>query len=434
MTTLAKQPTMATRASARNGMFLTYLRSELRRRARQAALIACGLAVGVGLVIAVTGAAAGVSDAQRTVLHSLYGIGTDLTITTVDLPSPAASHRSASRADGLSTGGAGLLASATVTAVSRLPGVASAAGGLTLTAARADRTGATFTIDAVDPAHHTLGPYASGKIRSGRSFAATEAGANVAVVDAAYAAASGLSAGSSILVAGTRFTVIGTIEQPQTSAPDVYLPLARAQALARLHGMVNVIYVAAASAADIPAVQTRIAQLLPLATITSSANLAAAVNGSLTSASRLASDLSTWLETGGLAATFAVASLLTLAAVSRRVRELGTLKALGWRGRRITVQIMAESATTGLAGAAIGTCLGLAAIALINATAPVLSADLSTGSSTTTSTTVHLVAHVSAGTLALAGLLGLGGSLIAGTLGARRAARLQPADAFRQIS
>src|ERR1700677_4676878 len=62
-------------------MFFTYLWRELRRRARQAVFIAIGLALGVGLVITVTAASAGVKNAQGSVLHSLYGVGTDVTVT-----------------------------------------------------------------------------------------------------------------------------------------------------------------------------------------------------------------------------------------------------------------------------------------------------------------------------------------------------------------
>ena len=62
-------------------MFLTYLLRELRRRMRQSVFIALGLALGVGLVITVTAAANGVSAGQRTVLKSLYGVGTDITVT-----------------------------------------------------------------------------------------------------------------------------------------------------------------------------------------------------------------------------------------------------------------------------------------------------------------------------------------------------------------
>src|SRR5215467_6261335 len=62
-------------------MFFTYLWRELRRRARQATFITVGLALGIGLVITVTAASAGVKNAQSSVLHSLYGVGTDITVT-----------------------------------------------------------------------------------------------------------------------------------------------------------------------------------------------------------------------------------------------------------------------------------------------------------------------------------------------------------------
>ena len=62
-------------------MFFTYLRRELRGRTRQGVFIALGLALGVGLVITVTAASAGVKNAQGTVLKALYGVGTDVTVT-----------------------------------------------------------------------------------------------------------------------------------------------------------------------------------------------------------------------------------------------------------------------------------------------------------------------------------------------------------------
>ena len=72
-------------------MFFIYLRRELRRRMRQASLIAVGLALGIGLVITVTALSAGVKNAQGQVLHSLYGVGTDITVT----KTPTASSRPA---------------------------------------------------------------------------------------------------------------------------------------------------------------------------------------------------------------------------------------------------------------------------------------------------------------------------------------------------
>ena len=55
-----------------------------------------------------------------------------------------------------------------------------------------------------------------------------------------------------------------------------------------------------------------------------------------------------------LIAAFLLASLLTMSAVSRRVREFGTLKALGWKSRRIVGQVMGESIAIGIVGGVIG--------------------------------------------------------------------------------
>jgi len=130
-------------------MFFTYLRRELRRRMRQAVFIALGLALGIGLVITVTAAAAGVKNAQGTVLKALYGVGTDVTVT----KTPAAgSFTPGSFGFGFSAGTTkrpaagtkindstlsqgGTLASigaSSVSTVSGLHDVAAAAGGLTL--------------------------------------------------------------------------------------------------------------------------------------------------------------------------------------------------------------------------------------------------------------------------------------------------------------
>jgi putative ABC transport system permease protein len=64
-------------------VYLTYIRRELRRRLKQSLVIALGLALGIALVITVSSASAGVKSAQRQVLHSLYGVGTDMTVTRV---------------------------------------------------------------------------------------------------------------------------------------------------------------------------------------------------------------------------------------------------------------------------------------------------------------------------------------------------------------
>ena len=466
-------------AKSSGRFFVTYLLRGLRGRVRQVVIVAVGLAVGVAALVTLTAASTGVSGAQAAVLHSLYGVGTDISVTSAASSGGSGSSGSSqgmiTRADAGKDFfrlplGLGLLDSAALATISKMSGVAEVAGGLGLSETRAGPAPASggppsltsTSIDGVDVAHLKLGPYAAGTITSGRSFTAADAEADVAVVDAGYAAVHHLRVGSTITIAKTQFNVIGIISQPAASNPtNVFIPLGRAQAIAAygdqrtLAGKLTAIYVSAASASAVPAVHSKIAALLPGATVTSSEDLASKVTGSLASATKLATDLGRWLAAAMLLAAFALAGLLTTAAVRRRVREFGTLKALGWRTRRIVAQIMAESLVTGVAGAAVGIGLGLVGAALIEAIAPTLTATVAlnpgstppqgaliNGGSLKTLTlpggvhtiSVHLHATVGATTILLAVVLAIGGAVLAGALGSWRAARLRPAHALVRVA
>jgi putative ABC transport system permease protein len=475
--------------------FVTYLRRELRRRMRQAIFVALGLALGVGLVVTVAAASAGVTKAESGVLSALYGVGTNVTVTgppvmtgkfgQVKMGGKGApfivtqngnmeyclngkcEEIPAGRSFQIQSLGPPYTAvpSADVAAVGRLHDVSAAAGGLLLSDAvmfvkNSGQVGSSyFSVDGVDTGHLALGPLSAGTIISGHSLTAADADSDVAVVDSGYAASNNLTAGSALTIDNVRFTVIGIVRQPQTggSPDDVYIPLARAQALKTPRGSetgeVDMIYVTAASAADIPAAQHEIARLLPHATVTTQASLASEVTGSVSSAAKLASDLGRWLAVLVLIAAFAVASLLTMAAVARRAAEFGTLKAIGWRTRRIIAQVLGESVAMGVAGAAAGTGLGFAGAAIIAAVAPKLSATVpgSSGASSQAAvpggptgeldpaTAPHVVAillspSITTGVIVLAVLLAMAGGLLAGAFGSWRIARLRPADALAQVA
>ena len=504
-------------------MFFTYLRRELRGRMRQAVFIALGLALGIGLVITVTAAATGVKNAQGTVLKSLYGVGTDATVTKTPT---AGSFTPGSFGFGFATGttkrpaagtkidtntlsGTATLASmpaTSVTTVGGLNGVAAAAGGLTLNnrtisgtvpaintnsgggfgggggsstgqSFRANFNTNSFGVDGVDLSAGELGPLSSGKLSSGRTFTAADASSDVALVDSNYAAQNKLTTGSTIAIGNssgtaTNFKVIGIVSESAGDNPsDVYIPLAVAQTLANMRGDVNTIYVAASSSSNIPAVQSEIQKALPSYTVTTSADLANEVTGSLASASSLANNLGKWLAIAVLIAAFLLASLLTLSAVSRRVREFGTLKAIGWRSRRIVGQVMGESVTLGLIGGVIGIGLGFAGAELVTKLSKPLSATpgQTTGSATpggarqfgpggpgggfggggggggnfaasraatnaaNHTVTVHLLASVTGEIIVLAVVLAVAGGIIAGMFGGWRAARLRPAAALSKV-
>ena len=83
--------------------YLSYIRSELRRRKSRTILTLLGLSVGVALVIAISALSRGLDQAQKTALNPLSSIGTDLTVTL----SPQAEHGRRLRGGGFGGGGGG---------------------------------------------------------------------------------------------------------------------------------------------------------------------------------------------------------------------------------------------------------------------------------------------------------------------------------------
>ncbi len=498
-------------------MFFIYLRRELRRRRKAASVVALGLALGIALVITVTSVSDGMKQAQGSVLQSLYGLGTDMTVTKAPSPPSGSSGGRPSfnfdaRGDGSSQSsdrvmvqGFQSLDSSVVSKVADQPHVAAAVGGLSIRVLKINGTfkqgqihtrpgtsgggrsgrgsrpgrsfiaggGANFSVDnytayGVDTRHLGLGPLNSSKITSGKDFTAAQADAKVAVVDSAYAKQSKLTVGKTLSISGDSFKVIGiaTADSGEAAA-NVYLPLQQAQRLADAKNKVTTVYVRADTSRRISAVKTEIQHDVSGTTVTTSADLASTVSGSLSTAANLASNVGKWLSIVVLIAAFLVAGLLTSSAVGRRVREFGTLKALGWKSGRVTRQVMGEALVNGLVGGVLGIALGLGAAYLITDIAPTLTARLGGTGGTGgfggrfgggsggfggfgsgggrggfggaahqaagKALQVALTAPVSVSVVVLAVALAIGGGLVAGAFGGWRASRLRPADALRRV-
>ncbi|MGD0447220.1 MAG: ABC transporter permease [Candidatus Dormibacteria bacterium] len=480
-------------------MYFRYLTRELRRRARSAAFVSIGMAFGVGLVITLTGAIAGVNAADGKVLQSLYGVGTDLTVT----QAPAAgsgpvgiqiSTKQGSGGSGSTTingpGGTtsepaagdhvlpnpGLdnVKSSEVSAIDRLKGVAGAAGLLQLQVLDITSGGniSNFTLTGIDPTTPGVGLLSAGNISSGSAaaktwFADAKQGEHVALVGSGYATQDSLKAGSTLTLSGTKYTVIGVVSLVGSTSSDVYIPLSQAQSIAGDSNKVNTIDVAATNSSAISAVQSEIQKLMPSATVTSASNLASDVTGSLSTASNLAGTLGLAVAIVVLVAAFVLAVLLTTGSVTRRVREFGTLKAIGWRSRRIVAQVMGESLVQGLIGGGLGVGVGYLGTFVFTKLVPTVQADESPGGGSTPTfggppqtisggasvsvggsssgvashtfgnalkpVTVHMTAPLSLEILLVAIALAVAGGLIAGAVGGWQASRLRPAAALRRV-
>jgi len=498
-------------------MFFTYLRRELNQRKRQTLLVAIALGTSIGLIIVVNAASAGIGDAQKTVLSGLYGIGTDISVTKSVQPTqggrgfnfgpggPDAGGTTALNQTRLTVPRfSGTFDQNTLSQISSTKGVAKAAGtlrlsqivfkGSILTGAQAQTTptapqdpnaggrrgfgGGNFNIDmtsieGVDPTGATVGPLSGVNVTSGRNFQASDATTMNALVDATYATAQKIVVGGTFNVGGKPFTVIGTVASASASpetASNVYIPLSQAQTLSSSAGLLTNVYVSADSSSNTGSVQKSIEALLPDATVSSQADLAQNLSGSLSSASTLVNALSKWLSIIVLLVAFLIAILFTTSGVTRRIRELGTLKAMGWKTSRIVRQIMGESLVTSFIGAVIGLILGLVGIFVVNSVAPTLSAAVARpgrfgaggpgagfggggggagftppaggfggrgtgfGRAAANATTLKLHIGMNISTLIVAVAIAIIGGLIAGSFGSWRASRLSPAVALRSAA
>ncbi|MEN2740132.1 FtsX-like permease family protein [Microbacterium sp. X-17] len=492
-------------------MYRKYLRRELGGRMRQTIIVAAGLAIAIALVIVVNALSAGVRDAQAQALQSVYGVGTDLTVTGAAATGDGQGGQGQGgqggprfqfgSGDGQSSGGTtnlsqsrllpdirrGTLDSSVLATVQGVDGVAGASAALSLTNTTfsgqiPDRSqiqqqrqsggetgqggpdgagGSSFHVDSftvlgIDPSNASVGPMSAVTVAAGRMLDSSDAGKDVAVVDQTYATSQNLTVGGTVDVGGTTMQIVGIVSSSGSSADtasEVYIPLDVAQTLSSSGNVVSTVYVQATSSDAIASVQSAIQAAVPTATVSSEAQLASTVSGSLSSASSLITNLGTWLSIIVLAVAIVLAVLFTISGVTRRTREFGTLKAIGWSNGRVVGQVAGESMAQGLIGGVAGLILGLVAIVVVNIIGPTISAAQAAsagrfggpggggrgafaGAGQAANAAADIVLHapitfwVAVAAVGLAILAGL----VAGAFGGWRAARLSPAEALRSVA
>lgn len=489
-------------------MFYTrYVLAELRRRRGRTILTALGLGVGVALVVAVTALSQGLSDAQDKVLEPLTGVGTDMTVTRpLNIQgggggNPFGNLSAKERAQLQEENGSARVGLSNLgdpgekfstdnfvtqqlsfsetkeQQISRLDGVATAAGGLTLNALHISGTvpkdgaatpggppgGATpgggppsnidiqnLTVSGVDQSAPDLGAITQGQVSKGRYF--SEGDAKEAVLSVSYAKRKDLGVGDTVKLKDAKYEVVGIANPPLGgSSSDVYVKLDQLQKASDRENRVNTVYVRATDTSQVGGVSKEIKSTLDGATVTTTKDLADRVGGSLVDAKNLANKLGTALAIVALAASILIAMLLTLSSVAKRTKELGTLKAIGWPQSKVVRQVSGESLVQGALGGVVGAVLGIGAAALVSALGLTLKASVASagagggpgggpfggafgqGQIVSGTTDVVLKAPVSFGLVVLAIALSILAGLLAGSVGGLRAARLRPAEALRNL-
>lgn len=274
-------------------VYLNYMLSELRRRKGRTLLTALGLGVGVAVVITVSALSAGLDRAQAKVLAPLVGVGTDMSVTRPIVVSSSSSSTNGGpqqlsateraqlqKENGDQRVGFGNLkpgqkftrtsfrstqlsfSSAQISKISKLDGVAGAAGGLTLDLTTVSGTvpaqsqlqqggppgqggGGGFNgprsidftsiaVSGIDQTKPALAAISASQLTKGTYF--SSGSKREAIVNVSYAQAKGVKLGSSIKISGKSFTVIGIVKTPLGGqASDVYVKLTQLQKIGRAH-------------------------------------------------------------------------------------------------------------------------------------------------------------------------------------------------------
>jgi ABC-type antimicrobial peptide transport system permease subunit len=309
-----------------------------------------------------------------------------------------------------------------------------------------DITNTSYTAAGVDPANPDEGLITAAQVTQGHWFSKTAG--NEVLVNVGYASTKKLAVGATLPINGTQYKIVGLVKPTLAGNTfDVYFPLSAIQKLATKQNRVTQILVKASSSGNVDKVAAEIRKQLPGAEVVTSKSLADQVTGSLADAKSLSDRLGGALAVIVLIAAFIIAALLTLSSIGKRVREIGTLRAIGWSKARVVRQLLGETLGIAIIGGALGLLVGFGVSEGIHSASPSLKATtdgaafsgskfstlFGQAATATQTATVKLSAPLHPSTLLLGLVFALIGGLFAGLVGSWRAARLAPATALRDL-
>lgn len=430
-------------------MIRFYAWKEMSRRKGRTFLSVAGMVISTTLLVAVLAIARAVQEAAS---EPLEAVGADLVIINKVEPCPFSQVK---RPKDL-----GPIPASLVEEIRGLPGVQEASGSLELWAfgeAKPDLEGSPpnapgalkgqatpIVVTGLPPGDQQrkvgpLRPFQKGEkccsLAAGRYFGPEEP--NACLLSQDFAASRGLRVGDTLPIAFEEFQVVGLVQTQGLALighGQAFIPLQTAQEMLAEGDIVTHLFIKLQPGADPRPIEARARAVIgPGTQVTTESALPSQVGGLAALAQ------ATVKMIAGLV-VFLVAILViksAISAVGERVQEIGIMKAVGWRQGHILQLLGTEMALQGLVGAALGCGLGYTIAAFYaryaNLTLPNSLNSFPDCAQTPPPVALTVTVGPSAGVLATAVGVTLLMALTAGLLAGRRAARLDPAQALRQL-
>jgi len=425
-------------------MIWSYAWKGFARRKTRAVLAVSGLAISIALLVAVATISRAVRSAVGT---SLEAVGADVVIHRPVKPCLFEQVKL--------VGGLGEIDGGLVDAIKEIDGVRNVTGvldlwvfseGKAVASKQGKMVGSPTVVAGIDPAKKSIGPVRVEK-REGeddKSCCAVTEGDYLrstdtfkAMITEKYAQAKNLKVGDKFPLGPYTFEVVALLDlkgSAHISGAEAFIPLKTAQTMYDQRNIVTTIFVSLdRNSALAPVTETAKRMIGPEADVTSEANM------SKTTADLAAVTQRTLFAISAIVLTVVLllVAKTALASVAERVTEIGILKATGWRDGDVSRLLTAESLFASLFGGLIGAAVGVGLAFLYGtATHPALPRTFVSYpecAATDPPKALPLDATPSAWLLVAAVAVALLIGCVSGYLASRRAAKLLPAEALRQL-
>ncbi len=389
----------------------------LGRRRTRTALTVSGIVVGVAVIMILFSIVAGYGAQAQQLVRSLSGA--DLTVV-----------------NGTSIGGGGpearfgffsplTLNESVAQSVSQISGVYSVTSQLstfgTIDGNRANLVG-------VDPATYIQATGGLNIVNG--SFLPQDAGYQI-VLGKAIADSLNVTVGQNVTISTTSsgdqtFMVVGIFETGTRFQENAgYLPLSYIQTATNEPGQISEILVKAQNPNRVDTISSAITSSISGVRVVTATSL-------LTAQSTLVNSLSTFFATIGLVAllagSFGVVNTM-LMSVTERVREIGTLKAIGARDSTVMKTFLTEAVLIGLIGGAIGVVIGVVGSFIL----PFFGVGAGLGGGGAFRIGASITPAITLNNVLLSLGLGVVVGVLAGLYPAWRASRMNPVEALRHV-